>query len=415
MTGRSSALRSETGSEPSNSSAVLPGRPLNDSWITTSNLGRIEAVGSFRRVREILSSRGGFSRATVEEPVEEVLGHDQDQREDDAQLKHFPIFEPVEQVPNAKRAWIDLGSPLPRERDHVFRYFLDGSLRTYRWGEKVEGGTSFPVIVTELGCAVVKRSHAGIVKTHTFKRRLCLLLPPAPPVSSDTASELAALAAGGHHNSRISLEVVHLLRERHQGDLRSALLGKARSVMHELEVQVASNLRRESDDWLVIDGAIRKGIFVDLPRTIGVAKSFSRSPLFVFPPAHRPVDVVSMLRGMPESSRTPVFLPRQKSQTTDAREGQRVASWYVRIRRPQTRGFPLEGIVKIDYVVEGEWKSDRDLPIVERLSRALVAERSVSSYPTPRWATHLYPVYCAENYLKASLLNPIVMRGIMEA
>jgi hypothetical protein len=71
--------------------------------------------------------------------------------------------------------------------------------------------------------------------------------------------------------------------------------------------------------------------------------------------------------------------------------------------------------VKIDYVVEGEWKSDRDLPIVERLSRALVAERSVSSYPTPRWATHLYPVYCAENYLKASLLNPIVMRGIMEA
>ncbi len=384
-------------------------------WVTASNLGRIDAVNSFRKARNVLASRGSFSSATVEEPVEEVLGWDQDQREDDAQVTSYPIFEPLEHVPDPKHAWIQLLGPLRRPEDHVFRYFLDGSLRTYRWGEKVEGGISFPVLVTEIGCAVVWRTDEGRVTRHAFKRRLCLLLPPSPPVSSDTASELAALAAPERADAGLALEVVPLARQKHLGDMRSALMGKSKSVMHELEVDVASHLLRNSNDWLIIDGAIRKGIFLGLQNTIGVAKSFSRKPLFVFPPARRPIDVVSLLRGLPVSARTPVFLPKQRVATSEAREGSRIASWYVRLRESMSRGFPLEGIVKVDYILEGEWSPEIDLPIVTRLSRALVAERCVTSYPVPRWATHLYPIYCAENFLKSSLLNPMVMRGLMEA
>ena len=58
------------------------------------------------------------------------------------------------------------------------------------------------------------------------------------------------------------------------------MLGKARGLMHELEHETANNLNR-GQDWLVMDGAIRGSIeFLSLENTIGLAKSFSRIPLF---------------------------------------------------------------------------------------------------------------------------------------
>jgi hypothetical protein len=384
-------------------------------WVSSENISRLAAVRSFRALRDVLAKRGPFSRATVEEPVEEVLGADPDQREDDLQVRPFPVFEPIEPVRDPAHPWVQLGTPIHRTEDHVFRYFLDGSLRTYRWGEKVEGGISFPVIVTEVGCAVVFRENDGLVRRRAFSRRLCLLLPPSPPVSTDTADDLLAYVPPTGSGEGLRVEVVRLAREKHVGDLRSALLGKARSVMHELEVDVASSFELEEGRWLIIDGAIRKGIFMKLRHTIGLAKSFSRKPFFVFPPNRRAIDTVALLRGMPAGARSPVFVPRGRTQTSESVVGGSVASWYVRLREPTLQGDPLHGIVKVDYIVEGEWAPDRDEPTVDRLSRALLAERSVSAYPTPRWATHIYPIYCAETYLKSSLLNPVIMRGLMEA
>jgi len=384
-------------------------------WVSAENIHEIPAVRGFRSLREALGKRGSFSHATIEEPVEEVLGSDPDQREDDQQTRDFPLFEAVERVQDSVRPWVLLGRPIGRADDHVFRYFLDGSLRTYRWGEKSEGGTSFPVIVTEVGCAVVFRRDDGTVTRHAFKRRLCLLLPPTPPVSSDTAEDLLQTSTDDGGNAGLNVEVVRLARERHLGDLRTALLGKARSVMHELEVSVANSFPHDGQSWLVIDGAIRKRIFMDLRNTIGLAKSFSRKPRFLFPPARRSIDVVALLRYLPCGARSPVFVSSARAQATDSPTGAGIASWYVRLREPSIQGDPLHGIVKVDYVVDGEWSAERDGPAVERLSRALLAERSVSPYPTNRWATHIYPIFCAETFLKSSLLNPVVMRGLMEA
>ena len=384
-------------------------------WVSAENISELAPVRSFRALRDVLARRGPFSRAAIDEPVEEVLGADPDQREDDAQVRLFPLFEPVEPVRDPSHPWVVLGPPIPRSEDHVFRFFLDGSLRTYRWGEKVEGGMSFPVIVTEVGCAVVFRDDGGFVSRRVFRRRLCLLLPPTPPVSDDMANELLAYAPPTTDRGGLGVEVVRLAKEKHVGDLRNALLGKARSVMHELEVEVAGSIQLDPGTWLIIDGAIRKGLFMSLRHTIGLAKSFSRKPLFVFPPSRRAIDTVALLRGMPVGARSPVFVPSARMQTHDSPAGAGVASWYVRLRSPTVQGDPLHGIVKVDYIVDGEWMPDRDGPLVDRLSRALLSERSVSPYPTPRWATHIYPIFCAETYLKSSLLSPVIMRGLMEA
>lgn len=58
-------------------------------------------------------------------------------------------------------------------------------------------------------------------------------------------------------------------------DVRYSMLGKARNIMHSLEHEVAESLHR-GDNWLVMDGAIRKEEFLKLDNTIGLAKSFSR-------------------------------------------------------------------------------------------------------------------------------------------
>jgi hypothetical protein len=351
----------------------------------------------------------------VDEPTEEVVGADPDQREDDEQLRFHPVFTAVERAEDSRRPWIELPGPLTRREDHVFRYFLDGSLRTYRWGEKLEGNRSFPVIVTEIGCAVMKRGSDGTVGSEIFRRRICLLLPPSPPVSDDTATDLGEglKDLGGHGG--LALELEPLKKAEHKGDIRNALLGKARSVMHELEVDVATTLPRSDSSWLIIDGAIRKSIFLNLSHTIGVAKSFSKKPVFVVPPAQEKRDVVSVLNGLPLGARSLVFMSSAKDDEADEDTSLRIASWYLRLRTSMVAGDPLHGVIKVDYVLPGAWDKARDRPIVDRLSRALLAERSVCPYPEPRWAAHLYPIHCAEIYLKANLLNPVVMRGLMEA
>jgi len=52
--------------------------------------------------------------------------------------------------------------------------------------------------------------------------------------------------------------------------------------MHELQKRMIDEFAPKCGpgEWTIIDGGVRKGEFVKLPRTIGVAKSFDRTPTF---------------------------------------------------------------------------------------------------------------------------------------
>jgi hypothetical protein len=115
------------------------------------------------------------------------------------------------------------------------------------------------------------------------------------------------------------------LSDRRQ-DPRDKSGAKARWEMHMLEKRLIEEFapRRASEEWTIIDGGVRKGEFVELPRTVGVAKSFDRTPTFTVRKGNKGTirkDISSVLAGLDYGCRTAAFFAH----------GGRVASWYVRL------------------------------------------------------------------------------------
>src|SRR2546422_3657090 len=119
------------------------------------------------------SLRGGdFIESPFDIPVEEERRGDPDQADDD---QNFAESE-------AACGTIEKGLPEGKRnlRSTVFTprltYFLDGSLRTKYLGEYIEGERSFPILATEVSCAVVKRDGKAL-QTQELRTRLAFVFP----------------------------------------------------------------------------------------------------------------------------------------------------------------------------------------------------------------------------------------------
>jgi hypothetical protein len=356
----------------------------------------------------------------MDDPPEEPQPPDMDRLDDDSNFDRRNLCANIEEPSSGGVLHIDPGPILPRTERHFFKFFLDGSIRTYYLGEQLENGRSYPIIATEVASAAISRSDDGRPSVAGFKRKIALLIPPAPPMLPETVHELMELREQmAASTSRFKLEVVRLdQRERQEGvDLRTSLLGKARAEMHSVEHELAHQIGRGAGEWLVLDGAIRKHEFLGLKETIGLAKSFSRNPIFRTRD-HGIIDVVTLISELHEGERTPVF---KHESGLDPESGEsdkvtkEVAFWYIRLRSGKGLEGPLQGVVKIDLHLEKDQLDPSDVELVNTITRALAAERYVSPYPTPRWHAHIYPIFTAETYIKASLLSPLVFRGYFGA
>ena len=76
---------------------------------------------------------------------------------------------------------------------------------------------------------------------------------------------------------------------------------------------------------------------------------------------------------------------------------------------------PLEGIVKVErYAIDSSdqeegFESDR----IDNISRHILRERNVSPYQSDsRWASHIYPVFLAETYLKSSFMSDMQFKAL---
>jgi len=168
------------------------------------------------------------------------------------------------------------------------------------------------------------------------------------------------------------------------------MLGKARDIMHSLEHEVAEGLDR-GDDWLVMDGAIRKEEFLKLDNTIGLAKSFSRKPVFDLGDG-RPLMITTYLSRIRDGERSAVF------------KKEKVGFWYVRLRTYPPME-PLGGLVKIDFRLDEEGLSQETIRLIDEISAEIYALRSPSVYPYPRWPSFIYPIRLTEQIMRSMHIN----------
>jgi hypothetical protein len=70
--------------------------------------------------------------------------------------------------------------PVPRPERHLFRYFIDGSLRTYFIATGIQQNRTFPIELAQIGSACIFRRDDGTVKTHARRRTTLILAPKGP-------------------------------------------------------------------------------------------------------------------------------------------------------------------------------------------------------------------------------------------
>ena len=67
--------------------------------------------------------------------------------------------------------------PLSRSEKPFYRFFIDGSIRTYFLGTGMEGKRSFPIELAQIGATVVERNDDGRIQIHSHSQQILLLLP----------------------------------------------------------------------------------------------------------------------------------------------------------------------------------------------------------------------------------------------
>lgn len=323
-----------------------------------------------------------------------------------------PAQEPFERPPlSANRKRIP---EMPTSVPSILRFFLDGSRRTYKIADVIIDGRRYlPIIAGQVGVALLERTEDE--PNYRPVREFCQFRNVLAFPDSISQDELKELEGVVNQQSPIQL---HLLRYRDRPDdpTRDPVdLGVARimSDMHDIEVEAvrqmeARNFLSDNYAMLVIDGPLRfkkKFDLVQFRNVLGLSKSFR--PTFTVGKRRKRVDIGSIASGLRYTERTSVFKTVHEDKT--------IGMWYLRIRPEQHVANPLEGVVKVErYAVdpmdrEEGFESSR----IDTITMHLLRERNVTPYQTDsRWASHIYPVYAAETYLKSSFLSDIQFKAI---
>lgn len=347
---------------------------------------------------EVLPAVGGA--------VEDLERPDFEEREDRALNEEERVFETIfERDPAAPRPPLYRPTPpLSRVTCHRYRYFLDGSFRSYFLGTVLEHERESPVHFAQVGACVVRREDDGSVRREALQINNVLLVGRLR-LSEEVWRKLEAWAAQQGIALLDLTEHDVVSRVLADVDLRNKAAGKVRYAMHLLEAELLRQVQPclAEDRWLILDGSLLfqpiltvLGDGGQIAPVIGVAKNFRKDPQFVLgrgPRAERR-SIYRLLADLPAEHRTAAF---------GAREGT-VVFWYVRLREQTLLDYPLMGVVKVELANP----SQEPVPsaLLDELSSALVAERQVTPHGLDRrWHAHLYPIFLAERMVRESLLS----------
>lgn len=338
--------------------------------------------------------------------VEDMLMPDVDEREDMLlNLENHEVTEFLETPAPDPRELYRPTPPIFRRERHYFRYFIDGSLRTYYVATGMEGNRAFPIELAQIGAAVMTRSDYGDVRPLASRLRILLLLPKGQLGVSDTVwSELKKLSTSDGFFEVIDTTEKNAMEpgDATTENLRTRAGGIARNRMHKLEIAMIGQTDglRNDDTWLILDGAVKLDEFVKTPNMIGVAKNFRKDPKFRFGHSPKRKDITNILAGLPFAHRTVAF----------STHGGKVAFWYVRLREQKELDYPLMGVVKVELPCPDGQAVPSEL--VDLISRTLVAERNVTPHGRDnRWHCHLYPIFLAEQAIKNGFYSRDVLMG----
>jgi len=305
----------------------------------------------------------------------------------------------------------------------LFKYFLDGSRRTYKVDDVAYGNNIYPIVAGQIGVGCCKRENPDNFTKALINMYNVIVMPNYANASgqkeklyfNNLLSKINNLEKLQKLN--INFDEILTYSKKDKDDLEDLAVAKIQDKMVELEKIIVANLVKEKllneDSYLIKDGSLeykvmKTGNYKELAKiknnyrhVVGVSKRFN--PNLVI--NKRGKSNASLLADLPLYHRTPAIKYK-----TDMAGEVYFAIWYVRIRDKKYTNSPFEGILKLEkiLVTDNEIKNGLESEEVDNISANIINERNPVCYGSDnRWANHLYPVYLTEKYIKSQYLSDI--------
>ena len=299
---------------------------------------------------------------------------------------------PVQETPNSV-------SPL-------FRYFVDGSMRTCNAGYIIDPKRRYlPIFIGQVGVAVISVENK-FPQIEKFELKNILLLPDT--LADEDIKKASHLIKNSDGKSKMPLELEvdsykNMIDEQPVNKAREKIL----STMHSMEIKVIENLaqsgRLKREALLMIDGALQ--FYGNLEQkqeafrnVVGVSKSFN----LYTRKGKGPKQVGTIVANLKHEHRTPAYQIEHRNL--------KIGAWFLRLHSQKNfNGTSLDdGVVKVEVFPESANSPNPvlDRSRCDRISQDILALRHPSTPTTDsRWSSHLYPIHVTERYIKTQFLK----------
>jgi hypothetical protein len=304
----------------------------------------------------------------------------------------------------------------------IFKFFLDGSRRTYRVDDIIYGQKVFPIIAGQIGVGCCQRENKQ-VKKEIIEMSRVVVLPATADKDGQHSDQFFEYLKDRLcnidilKNRSISIDrVLYYDENLKEGEnYENKGIAKIQDAMIEKEkyivAQLASGNTLDRDAYLLKDGSLeykkmKSGDYKELATIknnyrfcVGASKSFNPEK-FLDPKGKSNARIIAELDL---HHRTPAYLYE-----SEISGGVPFAVWYVRIHDAKYSYSPFDGILKLEKILitDAEQENGLDSELIDFITCNIINERNPTCYGNDnRWANHLYPIYLTELYIKSKYLS----------
>lgn len=325
-----------------------------------------------------------------------------------------PVYRPFEE-PQPRSEQLEVQEP-HAGAPSLFRYFLDGSMRTTSAGYITDNKNRFlPIYIAQIGVAVTELRRSRIA-LNSHKGRYVLFFPESfSQTDTDRArSIIRDTARDSNFPIEIDLECYEL--EENTPPIDSARK-RILSTMHEMEINrikiLADSGNITRDALLMIDGSLQFYEHIDrnieaFRNVVAVAKSFNKNQ--IIGSGNKSMEVGALIVKLRPRHRTPARKVEHRNRS--------IGSWYLRLHdtKPHSYMAKTDGVVKLE-IFPDDPASQRPRLNANRCDRISSSVLQLRNPTTPstdtRWASHLYPIHLTERYIKTQFRSDYAIRAYL--
>ncbi len=319
-----------------------------------------------------------------------------------------------------------LSEELAKDSKPLFKYFLDGSRRTYKVDDISYSNQVFPIMAGQVSVGCCKRVDKRLKNQKCYRHNVIALprVADSDGWNSDLfftkllqqINEQQKTKNYGLQFDKILVYDVVLsenVKLEHKG------IAKIQDYMIDYEKKLVSDIVGDdllnNTSFLIKDGSLEykrmdSGDFRELAKirnnyryVVGASKSFNPERC----QDHTGKINSKIIADLKLFHRTPAYM-YQSEIVNSTDDPVSFAVWYIRIRDKKYTKSPYEGILKIEKILttDNEINYGIESDLVNYISANIINERNPVCWGNDsRWANHLYPVYLTETYVKTQFVS----------